>query len=51
MAAQVIITEDTALQVGVSVKWIINIYLQHGYEIISSYMHPAVGMVYTMQKK
>lgn len=44
------ITEDTALQLGISIKWIVDIYLQHGYEIISSYMHPAVGMVYTMQK-
>lgn len=44
------ITEDTSLQLGVSIKWIVDIYLQHGYEIISSYMHPAVGMVYTMKK-
>ena len=44
------ITEDTALQTGVSIKWVVNVYLQHGYKIIHSYMHPAVGMVYTMQK-
>lgn len=50
MTAQVTITEDTALQLGVSVQSIVDVYSKLGYRIVGAYSHPAVGMVYTMQK-
>lgn len=50
MSSTITVTEDLALQLGVSIQSIVDIYALQGYRIVGSYSHPAVGMVYTMQK-
>jgi len=45
----VLITEDQALMLKVPLQSLVDEWLQAGYRISSTYIHPAVGLVYVFE--
>lgn len=47
---ETIITEDQAMSMSIELKDLVLMKLQQGYYIKNTYTHPAVGLVYVLEK-